>query len=519
MKNTSEELSDRMVALFAGNARSSGRWEPATGRMYVEYNAVDGEIMDAHLFGTTGCGVVPIMDDGTCLWGAIDIDNHGEDTDIPIADVDRNIRTFGLPLVACRSKSGGVHAYIFLKEPTLASRVRELLTQWAVKLGYAGHEVFPKQAKLTERDGKQAFGNWINLPYFKAETTDRYAVVDGEKLGLDKFLDHAESIKVDKIAIRSLMVMDHPDAPPCIQAILSRGAAEGHRNEAMYNVVVYLRKVDPATAPAIATRANQFIFAKALPKAELTRTIASAMKPDYGYRCGEEVIKQHCNRELCLQRRFGITPDEAEHNEKHGSLPVFGSLIKYLTEPVRWELVIDGVRVFNISTPDLLDWRFIRQLIADRLTRVVPMIKPSEWERVLAPLMETARIVEAPDDASVNGVIRDRLREFAAKADLANHGEDKADRKALLRGMPVVQKMDGDRCVMFRGQDFVSFLKRTKTEELKGVNLWFAVQELGVVHKKVRIGGEKDSCNVWYLPVKAVIQDLAAEPVDFNTEL
>jgi hypothetical protein len=487
--------------------------------MFVEYNAVDGEVMDAHLFGTLGCGAVPIRDDATCSWGAIDIDNHGEDVDIPLAEIDRNIHTFGLPLVACRSKSGGVHAYMFLKEPTPAARVRELLAQWAVKLGYAGAEVFPKQSKLFVREGKTAFGNWINLPYFRADTTDRYAIVEGKHLSLEEFIQYAESIKVDKVGIRSLMVMDHPDAPPCIQAILSRGAAEGHRNEAMYNVGVYLRKVDPTTAPAIATRANQFIFAKALPKAELTRTINSAMKPEYGYRCGEEVIKQHCNRELCLQRKFGITPDEADTNDKHGSLPVFGGLVKYLTEPVRWELVMDGVRVFNIGTVDLLDWRYIRQVCADRLTRVIPMIKNTEWERMLSPLMETARIVEAPDDASVNGVIRDRLREFCAKADLADRGDDKVARKGLLRGMPVVQKMDGDRCIMFRGQDFINFLKRTKTEELKGVNLWFAVQELGVMHRKVRIGGEKDSCNVWYLPVKTVIQDLAAEPVDFSTEI
>jgi hypothetical protein len=181
-------------------------------------------------------------------------------------------------------------------------------------------------------------------------------------------------------------------------------------------------------------------------------------------------------------------------------------------------LVIEGVRVFNIGTIDLLDWRFIRQLVADRLTRVVPMIKNSEWERMLSPLMQTARIIEAPDDASVNGVIRDRLREFCAKTDLFNRGDDTEERKALLRGMPVVLKMDGERCVMFRGQDFVNYLKRTKTEELKGVNLWFAVQDLGVLHRKVRIGKE-DSCNVWYLPVGVVVRDLAAEPVNFETEL
>lgn len=512
------ELSDRMVALFSANQRSSGRWEPSTGRMYVEYVPIDPEVMDEHLDGITGCGAVPILDDNTCVWAAIDIDNHGEDADIPIEDVDRSIAAYGLPLVACRSKSGGVHAYLFLADPQPASRIQALMAGWAVKLGYAGAEIFPKQGKLYSRDGKLSYGNWINLPYFKAKATDRYAVADGKKLSLDQFVSYAESMRVTKVKMRSLLVVEHPEAPPCIQAILSRGAAQGQRNEAMYNVAVYFRKLDIGTAQARATASNQFIFSTPLPKGELKRTVDSAMKPDYSYRCGEEVVKQHCNRAVCLTRKCGITEGEAEHADTHASLPVFGGLAKYMSEPVRWEMVIDGVRIYNISTPDLLDWRYIRQLVADRLTKIVPMIKTNEWERMLSQMMQEARIIETPDDASVNGVIRDRLREFASKADLLSHGESMEERKALLRGMPIVQKMDGERCVLFRGQDFVNYLKRTKSEELKGINLWMAVQNLGVNHRKVRIG-IKESCNVWYLPVHTVTQDLAAEPVDFNTEL
>lgn len=512
------ELSDRMVELFLANPRSSGRWEPKTGRMYVEYVPIDAEIMDEHLAGVTGCGGVPIHDDGTCTWAAIDIDNHGEEADIPIEDIDRNIHTYGLPLIACRSKSGGVHAYMFLKEPQPCNRVREVMAGWAVKLGYAGAEIFPKQGKLFSNDGKLSFGNWINFPYFNAQHTERYAVVDKKRLTLEEFLDYADSLKVTKVKMRSLIVADHPEAPPCIQTLLSKGAPEGQRNEAMYNVAVYFRRLDIDTAQARATAANQFIFTKPLPKAELQRTVSSAMKPDYSYRCGEEAIKKYCDRTTCLTRKCGITDDEADKIDTYASLPKFGGLVKYMSEPVRWELEIEGKRVFNIGTAELLDWRYIRQLIADRLTRVAPMIKGGEWERMLAPMMAEARVVETPDDASINGIIRDRLREFAAKTDLLNVGEDTKDRESLLRGMPVVQKMDGERCVLFRGQDFVNYLKRTKSEELKGVNLWFAVQDLGVQHKKIRIG-LKDTCNVWYLPVRVVVMDLAVEPVEFKAEI
>ena len=126
---------------------------------------------------------------------------------------------------------------------------------------------------------------------------------------------------------------------------------------------------------------------------------------------------------------------------------------------------------------------------------------------MLAPLMKEARHVDTPDDASVTGVIRDRLRDFASKTDLTSRGQNVEDRKALLRGMPVVQVMDGERCVVFRGQDFVTFLKRTKSEELKGINLWFAIKDVGVAHTKFRAG--EHNINVWYMPVKLVLEHRA----------
>ena len=158
----------------------------------------------------------------------------------------------------------------------------------------------------------------------------------------------------------------------------------------------------------------------------------------------------------------------------------------------------------------------MRELIAERLTKLVPKIKDAEWERLLQPLMETARIVEAPDDASISGVARERLREFVSKCDLMNRGENADERKALLRGLPHVIKIDGDRCVCFRGQDFVAYLKRTRSEELKGANLWFAIKSLGVFQHKVRAG--ESSINVWCLPVRTLTME-AIEAPEFKPDL
>lgn len=525
-KRATLDLTDRFKALFEGNTRSSGRFDPQKQRMHTEYAGLTREDFMAHLKGVHGVGAVPIQDDDTCLWAAIDIDNHDSDEDIPIAQVDEKIRQNNLPLVPCRSKSGGCHAYLFLEKPLPASQIRAAMTRWAAVLGYPGHEVFPKQAKLAnDKEGKKQLGNWINLPYMKAAETERYAVRDGKFLSLEEFVVLAEKSRCTESQLRSFTSADHPDAPPCVQKMYANGVAQGHRNEGLYNIVVYLRKSNPEGYQNAGLEANNAVFTRPLPRAEALRTIASAGRPDYGYRCNEEPCRTLCDRPTCLTRRFGITPEDAQRLASVDAIPPFTELIKYVSEPVRWELKIDGVKVTNLPTEALLDFRAMRQIIAERLTKVVPLIKNNEWERILAPLMKEARIVEVPDDASVNGVVRDRLREFASKTDLANKGQNLDDRKALMRGMPVVAEVniDGvkDRCVVFRGQDFINYLKRTRSEELKGINLWMAMKGMGVTSIRIRAGaGESPPINVWVIPVKEVLDHRApAEKPEFRSEI
>lgn len=510
---------ERMLALFDGNKRSSGRYDPKRERAFTEAEPLTVADFEKHLAGTVGCGSVPIQDDGTCSWGAIDIDNHGSDEDLDLAAVDRRIMDMGLPLIPCRSKSGGIHCYMFLEQPLPASRVKALLTGFALNVGHGGSEIFPKQGKLgTTKEGKLQLGNWINLPYMDAAKTMRYAMREGRMLNLSEFLDLAEK-RTGEALLRALSKAEHPDAPPCVQKMYSQGVAKGHRNEALYNVVIYLKKAYPDGTEAKAVEANQTIFSTPLPRAEFGRTVSSACRPDMHYRCGEEPARSLCDRDACLTRKYGITPEDSQRIADHESLPEFSGLVKYLSEPVRWEFKVDGVKVVNIQTPDLLDWRRIREICAERLTKVVPMIKNQEWERILSPLMKEARIIETPDDASKDGVIRDRLREFASKTDLMNRGEDHEDRKSLLRGLPVVQVVDGDRCVVFRGQDFINFLKRTKSEELKGVDLWMAVKSIGVTHTRMRVGSNAN-INVWTLPVAMVLEHVVPLPrKEFKSEL
>jgi hypothetical protein len=513
----------RFGRLFEGNTRSSGRFDPFKERMFTEYTGAKQEDFEAHLSGKMGVGVVPICDDDTCLWAAIDLDNDS-DEDLPIDEIADRIAELKIPLVACRSKSGGVHCYLFLEKPQPCNKIRTYMTQWAAALGWKVDCVFPKQSRLVNnQEGERNLGNWINLPYMGGDKTNRYARVGHKTLSLAEFLNYAEKHRVTDHDLRSLSASEHPDAPPCIQKIYTQGVAQGHRNEALYNVVVYLKKAFPNDVQPKAIEANTSIFSKPLGRTEFQRTVNSASRPDCNYRCNEDPVRSLCDRDACVTRKHGITSGDLERLNTVDALPTFSDLVKFMTEPVRWQFKINGVSIGNVKTMQLLDWRTMREIIAERLTFVPPMIKPQEWERILQPLMKTCRIEEVPDDASVSGVIRDRLREFAARTDLTSRGEDTADRKALLRGLPAVAVVNGMRCVVFRGQDFVNYLKRNKSEELKGVDLWFAVKNIGTFSTKLRIPDVKQNgnINVWCVPVEEVLanHELSASSPEFRSDL
>jgi len=176
---------ERFANLFDGFSEASGRFQISgtgpSGKIEGRAATIKGTPdFQAHLDGSIGAGVIALRDDDTVVFSAIDVDDY----DIDVKDLEKKIRRHKLPLVTCRSKSGGAHCYIFLKKPTPAKPVVELLRQWAAILGYGGCEIFPKQVK---RAGPEDIGNWINLPYFEANDGLRYCIKGGKALTFEQF--------------------------------------------------------------------------------------------------------------------------------------------------------------------------------------------------------------------------------------------------------------------------------------------------------------------------------------------
>ncbi len=516
----------RFMQLFRGNPRSFGQWDPKikdkNRRSFTVKEAYTDFHFSEHLHGVTeqgapaiGIGIVPIRDDGTCYWGAIDIDNHGKDEDTDILAVEAKVAELSLPLIPCRSKSGGVHLYLFGSEPMRAEHVRKILQRWATDIGVEGVDcIYPKQAQLRQNDqGERALGNWINLPYYEADNTERYAVNNGKRVTLDQFLDLAEGKMVDAAFLGKQIGSDHSHMPPCLTAYMKRGGLpSGMRNDGIYQLAVYARKKDPETArDAAHDLAVQFTADNPLPFKERDKTIRSAMGKSYNYRCS--LFTDVCDREACRRLKYGISEAEYENLNSRAAMPSFSNLIKFRnSDPIRFDLDM-GVeghgpvrKLEGLTIEELSNFPLFRTMVMERTHVVLPRLKADEWDKVLADLFATVRIEEIPEDSTPQGALRTKIYEFARKADLESPGDRTADRQALLRGVPVVQVFEGVRVVMFRSVDFLQYLRRTKSDTVKEKDLWFkASKYAGVQSTRVKIGNKPVS--VWFLPVEDVEEE------------
>jgi len=482
--------------LFVANTEIFGQWNPSDKKMFAVKSKHHEEQFKNHFDGDMGLGLAPVMSDSHCYFGAIDIDAHGDLPDIDILALEAKIRAAELPLVACQSKSGGAHCYVFFEEPVPAVMVQFLLRTWCRILDYPETtEIFPVQTKLEQ--GQQA--GWINMPYFNKN--QRVAANEGKLLSYEEFIELAQERRIDPDNIGDEMLKSFKGIPPCLQSMLANGVESGYRNHALYNFTVYLKRAYPGHHRAKARNINELIFEEPLSRREAERTIASASKRDYLYKCKEEPCKSLCNPEECIVREFGIDPDEDFNNgEEHN----FSNLKKYITEETQefvvWELEYDG-RLLKINNDVLSDFMALRKEILKQLDIMLPPMKVMEWTNILNDLLQTHTKEFVPETATVAGLIRNRMMEFVQKADLNSDGDNKDDRALINRGVPIVQKMDGIRSVCFRAQDFVSYLKKTRGEDIKGSNLYLALRAAGLKSRRIRLDETDNKTSIWYLPI------------------
>ena len=234
MPKNPNEVTPEQVKGFAGLFAGASSRSHLVGDADLSTNKhkVGAFDFQCHLSEEVGLGLCPVNEEGLCRWAAGDVD----DEKINHAALAREVARRGMPLVVCRSRSGGAHLYLFLKEPLPAALVRATLRKYLAALGFPeSTEVFPKQDRLADKltdskEGRAAYyGNSIRLPYFAGARTTRYAIGrDGNGLTLDEFLasERVDAARLDHVDLAPAPAAE-VKAEPAQEAVKVIATAEG----------------------------------------------------------------------------------------------------------------------------------------------------------------------------------------------------------------------------------------------------------------------------------------------------
>jgi hypothetical protein len=465
----------RFKAIFSGldiaygtykieSSRGDGK---QAGKAVVVRKPPTDDLWSKHLEGVEpSLGIIPIRADNTCIWGCIDIDQYPLDH----AGLIKKIRSLDLPMVVCRSKSGGAHVFLFIKDPIPASEMQRFLKAAAALLGEAGREIFPKQSEILVDRGDT--GNFLNLPYFGSDQTMRYAIKDdGTAATLEEFYGlYDQWVQPTDLQFpEQPKQADHPikDGPPCLQALCAQGVPEGTRNNALFNIGIYLKKVHPVNWDNALSEHNFKYVAPPLPNNELQVIIKQLHKKDYRYKCKDAPLNSFCNSGLCRTRKHGIGA--------HGpDAPQMSSLSKYNSDPPLWFLDINGKRI-ELDTESLFAQAAFQKACVEKINLLPPTLRKQDWEQLLNALLkemvETEQITEASEDTSITGRFNDLLEEFCT------HLQQAMDRDEILMGRPWTD--DEEAKTYFRMKDLEAHLVRNNFKGMTAPKMAQRIRDLG----------------------------------------
>ncbi len=482
-----DSLADRFSALFEGHDSVYGVYNNITEnrddgkKIGTDRRTVRGsvtiELFERHLEGKNGLGIIPIRADSMVRFGAIDIDVYAELSHTALATT---IQHNKLPMVVCRSKSGGAHIYCFTSEPIPAALMVGKLKEVAALMGYGNAEIFPKQIAMAS--GSDA-GSWINLPYFHGMLGARYAVKpDGDAMEAEEFLQYAVSLQRPRDWFKAPLVVstEMPQGPPCLQHLTQIGFPQGTRNSGLYNLGVYCRKVDPDNWPALLEEMNRRYMQPPLDAAEVKTIISSVKKKEYNFSCNQQPIAAHCNSALCRTRKYGI-------GLGNSSFPELGRLRKLLTDPPIWFWEVNG-QPLTLSTDQLLDPNAFQKVCAERLTICPGVPKRDVWVAAVQRAMIECDPIPAPDDSSATGQFWELLERFCTGRAQATSKDE------LLLGKPWT---DSAR-TYFRFLDLKQFLDRNRFKDLKDNQVTNIIRDRGGLHHEWKLKNKFG--NYWSVP-------------------
>lgn len=503
-------LAKRFMDLFAGHASAYGTYDidskntglKVQGTAVTKRAPVTEALWEGHLNGTKGIGIVPIREDNSCFFGAIDVDEY---KNFDLKDAVEACKKAKAPVMVCRSKSGGAHIYMFFSDPIPAADLKRKLADLAATIGHPSCEIFPKQDQVLSERGD--VGNWINMPYFEGAATSRYGVAEnGSPLTIEQFLDAAEKLRMTRAQFIKLKFNEaktknrfFKDAPPCLEKLAQTGFPEGTRNNGMFNIAVLARKIKPDDFRPLVFQLNTEVMDPPLPESEVASVIQSMQNSDYQYTCSRPPIRPHCNAGLCRMRKYGVGMQQ--------NAPRLSSLSKYNTDPPIWFLDMDNGTRLSLTTEDLQNQAGFQKRCMETMNYMPPKMNPQQWTQMVQALLADVVVIEAPEDSSPKGQFIDLLERFCTGKAQAKHLDE------ILLGKPFFDEDDNRH--LFRLADFINFLDKQKFKDFKLNQISSSIRDYGGETHTFRLNGKR--ATVWSVPAFS-FQDKGHQTPDFGKD-
>ncbi len=460
---------------YKGETKENGK---LSGKAYIKKEPLFDQYYDAHLDGKDpGLGVIPIMDDSNCFWGCCDIDKYPLDFKAII----KKLRNKNIPMIVCRSKSGGAHLFLFAKQPVPASLMRTKLSEIAASLGYADCEIFPKQEEIKKDRGDT--GNFLNLPYHGGDESMRYAMDDeGNSLSVEEFYQLYDKYVLTPKELKDVKVVEESrelkDGPPCLETLMAEGFPEGTRDNALYQYAVYAKKAFPDHWQDKISEFNHKYMDPALSINQVNKTIRQHEKKEYAYKCKDQPMCSHCNSNLCRQRQFGIGVDY-EHK--------FGDLTKYQSDESVWFLNVDGRRL-ELTTDSLFEQSKFRKACMDNLNVLPNPLSNRDWTARIQQLLQSVEIIEMPKEVRKEGRFEQHLDNFINDQGKALNIEE------ILIG----KAWSEDGKIYFKMSSLEEYLMKKRFTEFTTTQMGARIKQIGGGDTRKRVRGRL--VYMWYVP-------------------
>lgn len=473
---------------FHGNETAHGQTKitgtnTETGKAEAQcrlvYETPTPAVFNRHLQGQESIGIAPIMEDGTCFFGAIDIDSY----DYSLIDIVEAIEDFNLPIVPCWSKSKKLHLYILFSEPTPAADVQRICAWYSMAFACKDKtEIFPKQAHTTEN---ATFYSWINLPYFDAENPNNHRKMVGKRGYLYTLAEALGKMGLRRKTLKQheefISELPYHDAPPCIlTGTLLRDIGPGQRNTWLFSAGVYLRMKDETVdLETELSELNQSLH-EPIPQVELDTTILKGFqRKTYFYKCAE---LSRCNKRCCRKQQYGI--DSAASTGLD-----YGDMTQVMTDPPYYEWIVNGQKLTFYNENEILMQNKFRALCMRQLHLVPRHAKDDVWSAILTRALEHVKVVEPvilEGDFSSGSILMDAIYDFFT-------ARRKADNITQI-SMGRVYEDSRRQEYVFTAHAIMDYVQNTRNIHTTGME---------IRHRIVGVGAYKDN-NTWRLAIEAV---------------